>query len=300
MERFFLAFSLVFLLSQNTLANSCCGQTPASFTVLSLEQSLSITSSYSYSTTQGRVYNSKEFYVWDDKKRNLESLQLSVASALSSRQQVFISSAFIQGRYADSFGTGKAQHLSDTQVGYSYEILPEYSFSYWRPVVFLTALANLPTGKSIYDQSLLTEGADVTGHNQWGIGLGLTLKKVYYPLTLTLQLKSLRLFPKSFANLKVSAFFENSVAFLVNYVTSYSSVSINTGITATQLTKRNISTTQVSSGVMQNTTVLIGLQKPLLSHWSLGLNYADQTLLGKARNTLLNKTYTLNLNYNYF
>jgi hypothetical protein len=249
--------------------------------------------------SEGRIYNSNEFHVWKNKNRQIQSLQLNLAGTVTSSQQYFITTSFLDGRYSDSIGSGSSQHLSDTQMGYTFEVIPEYSFSYLRPVVYLSLLANLPTGKSIYDDSSLSEGTDVTGHNQWGLGMGLTARKVYFPLTLTLQARSLRMFAKTFNQLNVSDFYDSSIALLFNYATRFKDVSLNLGLTAYHLSKRSIGT-GAESGVMQNLTVILGLQKPLNESWNVGLNYSDQTLVGPAKNSILNRTITLNVNYNYF
>lgn len=287
------------ILSRPLWANSCCGQSPASFTILSLEQRLTASSSYSYISSAGRVFNSDDFYIWDDKKRIIQAFQLNLASTLASRHQVFLNTSVLQGRYEDQIERASSQHLSDTQLGYTYELLTEYSFSYWKPLIYISAIANLPTGKSIYDDSSITEGADVTGHNQWGAGIGLTLRKVYFPLTITLQLKSLRIFSKEFNTTTVSGFYDNSLAFLFNYALSSYQVALNFGVTMNQLTQREISYS-ATSGVMQNTTLLFGLQKIFSDSWSAGFNYSDQTILGRARNSLLNQTASFNITYNYF
>ncbi|MCB0379305.1 MAG: hypothetical protein KDD33_12500 [Bdellovibrionales bacterium] len=291
---------LLLTLTAKSLANSCCGQSPASFTVLSLEQRLSLNTSYSLIQSQGRVYDSQDFFVWKDKKREIESLKINLASSFASRHQAFLSSALLRGSYSDPISSESSQHFSDTQIGYTYEALPEYRFSYWKPVVYFSLLGNIPTGKSIYDSSRLSEGTDVTGHNQWGLGLGITLRKVYFPLTITFQAKSLKIFSKTFESLEVSDFYDSSLALLFNYALNFQQLALNFGFTTNQLSNRKITTSQIPSGVMQSTTTLMGLQRTFGDAWSAGLNYSDQTLLGNPKNTLLNRTLSFNINYNYF
>ena len=90
------------------------------------------------------------------------------------------------------------------------------------------------------------------------------------------------------------------MALLFNYSLNFQQLALNFGITANQLTQRQIKPSEITSEVTQSTTLLVGAQKAIGDSWSVGLNYSDQTLLGTARNTLLNKTYSLNINYNYF
>jgi hypothetical protein len=284
-----------------TWANSCCGQSPASFTVLAMQQRLSITTGVSYLQSQGRVYsNSDEFFLWDDKEREVRSLLLNVASVVADRHQVFVNTAFLEGRYADPQENGRATHLSDTLLGYSYELLPEYRFSYWKPVVHVTAFLNLPTGRSIYDGGQLSEGADVTGHGQWGTGVGVTLRKVYFPWTLTLQGRSLHLFAKRFNGVGVSGFFDSSLAFLVNFASRWWGLQFNSGLTFNHLSERQIVPSGVTSEVTQNFAVLAGVQRSLSDRWVAGVTYTDQTLVGPAKNSILNQSINFTFNYNYF
>lgn len=299
MARNSLILFFIFFIEGKAFANSCCGQTPASFPVLSQEQRFSLNASYSFSQSQGRMFNSDEFYIWQNRQRQIESYQVSVASTFGHSHQVYLSSALLNGSYQDATISQKSQHLSDTQLGYTYELFPEYAFSLWRPVVYVSALLNLPTGKSIYDPSNLNEGADVTGTRQWGAGAGLTLRKVYYPLTMTLQLRTVRLFGKQFANVAVSDYYDSSISALANYTTPFYEVVMNTGFLFNHLSKRTIN----PGGTSQESQVLallLGLQKPINDEWVVGVQYSDQTLLGPAKNSLLNRSLTVSLNFNYF
>jgi hypothetical protein len=289
-----------FVQSVKLSANSCCGQSPASFTVLNLEQRLSLNLGFAYLRSMGRALHSDEFLIWDGKTREIRSLNLNLASSLASRHQVFLNSSLMQGYYAESNMTQTSNHLSDTLIGYNFELLPEYSYSRWRPLIYVSALINLPSGQSSFEPIRLGEGGDVTGHNQWGGGVGLTLRKVYFPLTLTFQARTLYLFAKSFPSVQVSGFYDSSLALLANYDTSIWNLSLNTGLTLTHLSQRRVEPAGETSDVGQNTTVLLGFQRPLTEQWVVGLNYSDQTLLGPARGGLvLNRGINLNFNYNY-
>jgi hypothetical protein len=298
MERFFLIliFSCIPCLAQ---ANSCCGQTPASFPVLALDQKISVNTSYSVSTAEGRIYNPDQFVVWNSKDRQVQSLQLSVAGTLRSRHQFYANTAFVKSQFQDFHQNDHAQSMSDTQAGYSYEVLPEFSYSRWRPVIYTSLLLNLPTGKSIYDNTQLSEGTDVTGHNQWGLGVGFTMRKVYFPVTLLLQGRALQILKRQFSNVEVSSFYDSSLAMLGSYSLNWQALTLHLGVTTNHLSSRTLNSS-IESQSMQNTSLLVGLQKSMNETWTVGLNYSDQTLLGPAKNSVLNKTFTMNLNYNYF
>ena len=294
-----LLISFIILQWTTASANSCCGQSPASFPVLALDQKLSINTSYSVSQAQGRIYSPEEFVVWNSKERQVQSLQLSIAGTVRSRHQFYVNTALLNSKFKDEYQNADSQNFSDTQLGYSYEVLPEYSFSYWKPIIHTSLLMNVPTGKSIYDNIELSEGTDVTGHNQWGLGVGLTARKVYFPFTLILQGRSLQMFKKQFSNVEVGTFYDSSLAFLGSYALTWKAVVLNFGVTTNHLSARSLNSRDESQS-MQNTSLLVGLQKSFGEAWNVGFNYSDQTLLGPAKNSILNKTVTLNINYNYF
>ena len=295
---------IIILLSYQSLAlaNSCCGQTPASFVVLNMKQTLSASLGYSYMQAQGRVFNNPdEFFIWNnDKRRIIQSTQLSLAGSLSSRHQISMTTALMSSDYRSGNEQGSSQNLSDTLIGYHFELLPEYTYSAWKPVVFVSTFLNLPTGQSIYDPASLSEGADVTGHNQWGYGVGLTLRKVYFPLTLTWQSKWIHLIEEEFQQATVSDFEDISSAFLLDYTAELLPVTLTTGVTWSYLSPRRIGGLAPRSGSSEVTSFLASILKTIDDSWALSLAYNDQTLLGRPRNIILNRTLTFNINYNYF
>lgn len=300
MARILLGLLLLFF-NASAFANSCCGQNPSSFVILSQGQTLSVSSALALIHSEGRVLdNSKEFYIWKNKKRDIQAWQFNVAGTFGERHQLFLNTSLLQGTYQDNYASGTSQNWSDSLIGYSFEILSEYSFSYWKPVIFVSALVNIPTGHSIYDGAQLSEGTDVSGHNQWGTGLGITLRKVIFPFSITLQGKSLKILGKPFESVRVSDFYDSSAGVLINYATPFWKISTNFGLSYNHLSERRIAPVNLTSGSSENTTTLFGLQRPIGAAWNMGMNYSDQTLLGPARNSILNRSVNITLNYNYF
>lgn len=282
-------------------ANSCCGQTPSSYLVMYQHQKYTFSPSVSYTQSLGRVNNNEDFNVWGgDKKRVLQVLNLNAAAAVGESGQFFLASGHVTSNYQEDGNSASARNFSDTLVGYTHELIPEYTYSSWKPVVYLSAMVNAPTGHSIYDKNELSEGADVTGHNQWGFGAGITARKVFFPVTLLAQGKVLRLLAKDFSGTEVSGFYDSSLAGFVTYAFRWQDVSLTGGLTWNHLSSREITSIAGASGSSQVTTAIVSVQKPLNDNWALAFAVSDQTLIGEPRNTLLNRSYTLNFNYNYF
>lgn len=294
---------LILLLSgsaTSSWANSCCGQNPTSYAVLYQRQKAMVITNYSSIATEGRVDSHHEYLVWpESKKRRVDGYQFQAAATVSEWWQVFLATGLLSARYEDDFGTERAQHMTDTQLGLTYEVLPEYAFSAWKPVIYASVFLNLPTGHSIYSPGGLTEGADVTGHEQWGAGAGLTLRKVIHPLVFVMQAKALRLRGESFGKTAVSGFYDLSLAQFITYNSSWWGLSGTLGWTWNQLQSRRISQSAIPSGVSEVHTLSASLQKGLTDEVSVSLSVSDQTLWGEAKNTLLNRTYSMSLNYNF-
>jgi hypothetical protein len=296
-----LLISVVFFSAIRLSASSCCGQTPTSYTVLYQRQKSSLFASYSSLTTQGRVFENQDFMTWpNEKKRQVETYQFQGAMSLSTWSQLFWSTGFLTSSFDEGLGVERSQHLSDTQIGLTYELLSEYVYSPWKPVIYGSLFLNVPTGRSLFANGGLTEGTDVTGHEQWGGGVGITFHKVIFPMTLIAQFKALQLLEQNFDSVEISGFNDVSAATFLSYSTSYWGLSGSFGWTWNRLSSRRISVSSIPSGVSEVHTLSISLQKSISDNMSISIGLADQTLFGKARNTLLNQMYSLNINYNFF
>ena len=219
----YLVCFLLLFVAGKSFAGSCCGQSMANFTVLHKYEPLNINLSTTVSETLGRVRNdSKLYYEWGaSKKRTAKNTTLSLASSFAEHWQWWATTSFVDVEYAERGVSEKFNDFSDSLIGLNYEILPEYSYHPLKPVVFVSFLLNLPTGQSAFDEGQLTEGAGVTGHNQYGLGFGVTLYKVWLPWQLKIQARSLRLLEKDFDNSEVSSFFDHSFANFVTYHGSF-------------------------------------------------------------------------------
>lgn len=292
-------FQALSFLSLKAQASSCCGQSSASYTVLFLKQKLSTSFGVSYTDTQGRVNGgSTDFTVWSKKKSQKQTFSFNGAFALSERNQVFMTASFLEASYEDSFGGDQGSSLSDVLLGYSFEALPEYTYSAWKPEVYVSTFLNLPTGTSAYDAKALSEGAGVTGHDQLGAGVGLSIRKVRVPFILLTQLKVIRLFGKDFSGDEVSGFNDSSASAMVTYGSSLWGLGFSTGLTWAHLSGRRLN--GFKAGSSKSVTTIFSIQKVINEDFSASVSYSDQTLLGSPRNTLLNKAYSFNLSYNFY
>lgn len=300
MERILIILFLLF--SVDVFASSCCGQSSSSYAVLFLKQKTSVNVGLSQTDVEGRVFSGDDFFVWpEDKKLSRSKISLDGAHEFFDRHQLFGSLSFVEGKYEEGSSFGEStSSASDLVLGYSYELLPEYTYSRLRPVVYVSSFLNLPTGTSIYEEKSLTEGAGVTGHSQYGFGVGLTLKKVFYPITVIAQAKVMRLLEETFGDTETSGFYDGTTSLLVTYSSPWWDLGLSTGLTYSFLSTRELRNFNLTSGSSNVNSVMFSVQKVLNESLSVSVAYSDQTLIGTPQNTLLNKAYSLNLTYNFF
>jgi hypothetical protein len=292
---------IILLTGQFTFASSCCGQSGGSFPVSYLKQKLSLNMALSRSESLGRVRaGSNQFVTFsDDKKLLKESLGFDAVYSLTDRSQMFTKASFFRNSYSSAVLNQQQTDLSDLVIGYTYEVLPEYTYSKWKPVVYLSTLLNLPTGRSVHDPNGLAEGADVTGYDQWGLGAGLTFRKVWFPFRAIVQLKSLALFRDDLSGVEVSNFWEHSAGLTLSYsVPNFYDVNLTSGLTWQSLQGRSVD--KIRTADSEFVSFNFSIIKPLNDSFVLSVNYVDQTLLGTPENSLLNRAFSTNINYNFY
>jgi len=298
---YLISLSMALFFSTVVEASSCCGQSGGSFPVAYLKQRLSLNLGLSKSQAQGRVQGGSGKFVTFASGKDLikDSANFEVVHSLLDRHQFFAKTSFFKNSFESVNLNQQKSDFSDLVLGYTFEVVPEYVYSKWKPVVYLSALANLPTGRSVHDPSGLAEGADVTGYDQWGVGAGLTLRKIWFPVRLIVQFKSLALFADDLSGVYVSEFWEQSAGFTLAYsLIDFYDLSVSSGLTWQALQGREVDSikTEDSDFVSFNFSMI----KPISGALAVSFNYVDQTLIGTPENTLLNRAYSINLNYNFY
>jgi len=295
------AFFIATLSSTVAAASSCCGQSGGSFPVSYLNQKWFLNFGLSESEVLGRVRGkSRQFVTFSDDKELLKnSFSFELVFSPKSRHQVFLKNTLFRNSYESAVLNQQKTDLSDLVLGYTFEAFPEYSYSNWKPVVYLSAFLNLPTGRSVHDPEGLAEGIDVTGYDQWGLGAGVTLRKVWFPFRAIFQMKSLALFADNLSDVRLSSFWEHALSLTLGYsLTNFYDLNIVSGLSWQGLQGRIVDSVQTEDS--EFVSMNISLIKPLSDTLALSLSYVDQTLLGTPENTLLNRAASINFNYSFF
>lgn len=307
-----LALSLIFaaasLVSLSSYASPCCGQNSSSLNVMTLRQGFSLSLSQTEMQSLGRVYDAdNSFFVWpDSKSRDVSITQLSAGLGINERWQLQMVSSWQRASYSSQEFSQTEASMMDTLLGVTYELWPEYSFSFYKPIVYVSLLANIPTGRSVFETGAGPENIAVTGHGQWGGGLAVTLQKTIRPWFLSIQLRSLRLFADSWDETRVDGFYDSSAQMLFGYSLPFWDLNINFGLTQLELSERSvkINSSLVSANIKspnsRSTMLNFGISRSVTENMNLALNFSDQTLLGQPKNTLLGQSVSLVVSYNKF
>lgn len=304
----FFIFKAASLVSLSSYASPCCGQSSSSLNIMTQRQGFNLSLSQTEMQSLGRVYDAdNSFFIWpDSKSRDVSITQFSAGLAMRERWQLHIASSWQRANYlSEGFGQTEVG-MMDTMLGVTYELLPEYSFSYYKPIVYLSLLANIPTGRSVFEGRAGPENIAVTGHGQWGGGLALTLQKTIRPWFALIQIRSLRLFADSWGETSVGDFYNSSAQLLLGYNLPFWDLNFNFGVTQLELSDRSVTldsaliSTNVASPNSRSTMLSFGLSRSLTENMNFALSFNDQTFLGEPKNTLLGQSVSLVLSYNKF
>ena len=301
MVHYILAVLFVSFISINSYASNCCGGAPTVFHLPQNNQKINFNLGFSQVNGVGRVFqDSSDFVEWTTRERTLDVVNFSGSYMVMDRLSFSGQSGFFYSHYEDSFGKVTDQNWGDTLLALNFEAMPEYTYSAYKPKIFTSILLNIPTGRSIFEDGASPEGANVTGHGLWGLGLGLTLTKTWSPYMLNIQTKALQIFSGTIdeqtisdyidfsSSIRFTTFINNKWAILFGADWSY--------ISERERTFFEIVGNNLEALSSQRTSVVFGLNYSINLESTISLTYLDQTLLGQPRNTVINRTIGLNLN----
>lgn len=198
-----------------------------------------------------------------------------------------------------------ATGLGDLRVNFSYEALPEWGYSVWKPKGYVFLQLTLPTGRSIYEATGPGE-VDAIGRGFYTIGMGSLLVKrwshwdafaipeVHYSLERTfLDVGS----SVGSDSMTVAPGWGTSLAFGVGYSPSSSPMRFGMSLQPIYSQPKRVifsggeslASYQLTWDASFDVTYLVS------SEWSVNANYSDQTLLGPAINSTLSRTVALSL-----
>jgi hypothetical protein len=292
---------IIFILVLNAphlFAAACCGG-GASFPSLILsDDQAQVGLSSSYSRVVGDVpsHGIAVFRSSEKKESNL-TYAIDASGIFYDRWQVGAQLAVIRHSYETSKNNFSAWDFGDAAATLGYEILPEYAYSIWKPRGFLFMQAIFPTGKNVYE-SKMPGAVDAGGKGYYSLSIGSFLIKSWHEWDTSLRCAYVHSFPKKF-NLSDGSQIWVRPGYLMNAALSlgYSpgkslwriGMGLNPSYTAYEKSK--------NYRLVWNST--FDLSRILFSRWVTGLSYNDQTLMGPAKNTTLERGITFFLRYRW-
>jgi len=299
-QKFFSFLVLVFTFSHEALAAPCCGGGSAIPSLISGDDEAQVSSSISESTVIGEAPagGGAALYRGDADHEESETLRFDGAYKLSDAIQIGAGIPIV--RRARAFGDRGQDRagVGDVALDVAYEVLPELSYSEWKPKGFLFFSLTLPTSPSTYDAEAPYQ-LDARGRGFFTIGVGAAFLKTIQNYDFSLIPEFHRSFPRSVvlqdgSDVRLSPGWGGSLNVGAGY--SFPNTPFRVGLSlspvyegAIQITGDVNSTS--ASQLVWNTTLSFGYM--ISSEWSSSLSYADQTLMGPARNVALSRSFAL-------
>lgn len=241
-----------------------------------------------------------------------QTLRLSGASLLSDRAQVGVTATFAAREFSRGTENASATAFGDTSLGVAYEVLPEWNYSSWRPRGHSFFEVTLPTGRSVYEANR-PGMVDATGRGFFRLAAGAVFTKrvEFWDLLAIAELhRSLpRVFSATPANqetLRVDAGYGASAAVGAGYSPGGGKWRLGVRLQPSFAEGRVLvaSPDSASSRPTRSRPVRVVdtsleaswlIDESAAGTWTAFGAYVDQTLLGPAANTSLNRIVSLGI-----
>lgn len=241
----------------------------------------------------------------DDNLERISTLSIDGATLLSDRLQTGFSIPFT--RRSVEYGSLNNAHsdLGDVRWNMAFEAFPQFTYSSWKPTGYVFFQANLPTSKSIYES---TEPGlvDANGKGFFSFSTGTFWKKQFSVWDLYFSPEVHYSIPGIFQSadgslLKVSPGWGASAALGIAASPGNGDLRlglrISPGYEQGKRTDKNVSISIGSYKLAWDTALETAYL--LNTVWSVSATYTDQTLIGPAVNTTLNRMIALSLQHRW-
>lgn len=283
------------LISDCSLAASCCGGGHSIPGVITSDDMATLSSTLSASKAHTEVYTNGDWHLRKDDELT-STLKVDATRIVNDRFQLGLGIPFIfKHKQTTQKNEYKDAGLGDITLMGGYEYLPDWDYNPYRPkgVGFITLTS--PTGKSVYDEELNVDkrGTDARGRGFWSIGVGTILIKSWGAWDAVIQFEAHKSFSKTMQN---GDRLDPGYGFQMGSGLGWNWGDLRLGPNLTWYYEDRINRTgQLKSRgqVSRYTTATISLSYMLGIHDSLNCSYSDQTLFGSPLNTSLGQSIAL-------
>lgn len=224
-----------------------------------------------------------------------QTIRLDAATLITDRLQAGVTIPVIRRSRTRGATQVDATGLGDLALSMGYEILPEWSYSAWRPKGILFLTATLPTGGSIYDATQLYR-IDSRGRGFFGLSVGTLLTKSWGNWDVSIMMEGHRSFSKTITNelgtLALNPGWGGSGVLSAGVSPWGGAVRI--GFAVAPSIEEPVATEGIFSGRGQSVslwTASAQVSYMASSELSMSLVYSDQTIIRASDNSALNHSF---------
>lgn len=292
--RIFFIFNIILLLTSNLYAASCCGGGSSSSLILvgdnvqeyslglSARNDLGQTDSVGWSTFHNdSVIDRQNAFNFQLQRQVTERFQLAFKSGVVEKN--------IQKQNRHEKTTG----LSDIDLQATYEILPEYTYSPWKPRGFLYHKISIPMSKSLYD-SRSSIFSDVRGSGLYSASLGIFFIKNISNFTLKTTIEWQHFFGKDFTNTSLQDYDKFMLPLGLSYALASVPIAVGAGANWSYQTPKRFQGAVSGTSDKEYFWELNSFVNWVVTReHAMGLSYSDSTLVGKNINSPLYRSLSL-------
>lgn len=294
--KYFLVLFILF--SLKAFSSSCCGGGSSSSMIITGDNRAEMSLGYSYRSDIGQtnqdgraILNNAQI---KDQRQNITlqgQYQVSESWQLASKLSLVDKSLKKSGLKENNTGPG------DIDLQATYEYLPEYTYSDYKPRGFVYSKASIPTSKSLYD-SESNIFSDVRGTGLYSLGLGNFLLKKLDTVTLKLTIEWNHYFGKRYARYKLHDYEKFVLPLGLAYTYPDSDFTFGLTDTFSYQTGKTLSgeiESKSSQEYFWELSPFVNYSPNRNEIWSL--SYSDSSLQGKNINSPLYRTVAFNYTY---
>lgn len=294
--KYFLALFILF--SSKVFSSSCCGGGSSSSMIITGDNRAEMSLGYSYRSDIGQTNQDGWATLNSDQiKDQRQSINVQGQYQATERWQLASKLSLVDKNLNKSGLKENNMGPGDVDLQATYEYLPEYTFSDYRPRGFVYSRATIPTSKSLYD-SQSNIFSDVRGTGLYSLSLGNFLLKKLNTVTLKLTTEWTHYFGKTYSQFKLHDYEKFSLPLGFAYTHPDSDFTFGLTDTFSYQTGKTL-TGEINSKSSQEyfweVSPFVNYSPNRNEIWSL--SYSDSTLIGKSINSPLYRIVSLNYSY---
>lgn len=281
-------FFLLFI--HDAYGAACCSSGASTVNIMTGDEQSQISTNFQYETVVGEApAEGLPIFRNEEHVENSQKISLNGSYLTSDRTQASVSIPVVRN-YVNRFGSKDVSAgLGDVQISGAFETIPEWTYNPFKPHVYNYLQATFPTGKSVYQDPEVTRGKGF-----YTLSTGALFLKTWNGIDSSLQVEAYHSFNRKDSegnSIKPGFGFNGTLGF------GYNLNDFRLGPSFSYNYEDPVKVNEAHTGPKEVWGLGAGLSYLWNLKWTSLLSYNDQTLLGPAKNTNLNRSVTLSLKY---